>query len=539
MQFEEYPVGFVVAALVWLGGWAIFGVCWFLGRRNKSNAVMYADIPLPGVSDFDGRDVSCTCEGACVKHEIQPESMIIGSNFTKIPVTKIPKVQVPLYSVDENGRLVSYLGAGVRIMDWFVVPIHVIVPYETIAVLIQRPGQLAESVKLEVAKFDLIEGDIAVRKLSEATFSRFGLMKAKLSPLEGDTLVSICSSSKDPEISFGTMINDKYVFGHVLYRGSTKGGFSGAAYMVGNMIAGIHLGGGVNNYGVNATYIQALLQKPEETAEWLQRIRKSRGPLKFQRSRNDPDEIQVWVGNRYITVDRTVLEEEDTEENRDEVIQSHTVNRGGYRVPEVNVGENFPPQYRDVADDIVTTVNAVKQDLHPLNLKAAEVEPSATEAEAYLAIHAESVAKIDEKMMLLQSLIDSTANRYREVEKLMVQMVKGTEGRAVLVTENEKLKKELTELKMLKTSANVDLSSLKAVPNNIRKAKSKGEKATMLDSMAAQGFKVDAVIRMLVELGLVQKVVEEPAVNVETTTVLDGQKPSTSSIKQLPSISPK
>lgn len=520
MHTDDVYLIFAVAAFAAAAVVLSVFVCWL--NRRRGCIVTYDSIPLPEIGPFDGRDVSCTCLDSCVKHERQPESMVIGSNFVHVVNSKVPKVQIPLYSVNAGGSLTKYLGVAVRIDDWLVTPYHVIVSQEVVACLVQRPGLEAEALKMKTSDFEQIEGDLAAVRQTEAFFSRLGLTKASLAPIDGEMIVSVCSASKDPEMSFGTLVNDSQVFGGVVFRGSTRGGFSGAPYMMGKQIAGIHLGGGIMNYGVSATYIHALLRKPEDTAEWLERVRRKRGPLKFQRSKFNPDEAIVFVGGRYHNVDLSLLEG-DLEE--DEVVPHRVM------VEEVNMSENFPPQYRDLAEPVVQTINAISAELQSKNVQPAE-SISAEEAQAFLVRHAELMSQLDERIILLQSLQDSVANRYREVEKLLLQTPKQEAGREILVAENEKLKKELSEIKRLKTDVNVEASSLKAVPKGIRVAKAKSEGATILDKMTASGFSVDAVIRALIDQGLVVKVVDGSVKSAVTTPVQEDQKPCGSKTKQ-------
>jgi len=494
--------------------------------------VSFEQIPLPSVGPFDGRDVPCTCDHACGKHERQPESMRMGSVFLNVPVSKIPKTQIALYSVDFDGKLQRYLGVGVRIMDWFVVPYHIVKSEEVLAALVMKSDH-NDAIKISTEKFDVIDGDVAAMKMSEATFSQLGLVKAPLSPIEGEMIVAVTSSTKEPQTSFGTLLNDKYVFGGVVYRGSTQNGFSGAAYMVGKAIAGIHLGGGQTNYGVSATYVLSLLQKPEDTAEWLQRVRRKRGPLRYQRSRFSPDEAIVFVNGRYYTVDMSLLDQDLEEQQTDTVPTNLEIPS---RSVEVNLSDNFPPQYRDIAEPVVETVNNVTAELNSKNLEVAE-QCSAEQAEQYLIKHAELISQLDEKVMILQSLQDSLSNRYREIEKMLTQIPKKDESREVLVRENEKLKKELSEVKQLKTSVNVEASSVKAVPKTVKQGKAKSERADILDKVLASGLVLDVLIKALEDRGLVTKVVVEPATNVETTPVSVEQPMKNKSTQPSPSTS--
>jgi hypothetical protein len=493
-----------------------FVVIWVSERRRRFS---FESIPLPAHSPFDGPGVSCTCKNACGVHVMQPESAVVGSNYTNIPRTKIPRIQVALYSENSQG-LVRYLGVATRIEDWLVTPTHVIVAHDKVSALstVSSNDMLPTSFSLDCSKFEPIEGDLSAIKLAEAEFSRLGLMKASLATMEGPMLVSAASSSKDPEMSFGMLNHDAKVFGGVLFSGSTKGGFSGAAYMSGKQIAGVHLGGGVCNYGLSATYISALLKKPEETAEWLTHLRETRGALRYQRSKFNPDEAIVFANGKYHNVDLSLLEG-DIEIPMGEV---YAPTRRG----EVNVSASFPPQYRDAVEPLIGAINVATTEIRSKNLEVAEQECSAEQADEYLKRHMELMSQLDEKFILLQALQDSVSNRYREVQKLLVEVPK-TE-RTGLVEENEKLKKELSEIKQLKTTANVEVSSLRPVPQKVRKAKARGARATMLDKLRADGIQTEELIKALVEAGLViRKPAEDSASDVDPTVAnIAERKPS-------------
>jgi len=477
---------------------------------DKRISIRFADVPLPALGPFDGPGVSCTCEHACSMHIIQPESMVVGSNFTSVPRSKVPKVQAGVYSVEESGRLRSYLGVATRINDWLIVPTHVIVAHEIVAIISNTPEPIAH--KFDANKFEPIEGDLSAMRMAESSFSKLGLTKAAISILDGPSVVSVTSTTKDPEVSFGTLINDPKVFGYVIFRGSTKGGFSGAAYMVGKQVAGIHLGGGVMNYGISASYIQALLTKPEETAEWLTRIRQKKGVIRYQRSKYAPDEAVVFVNGKYHTVDLALLDE-------DVEVPAGMLSAPAREV-EVNVHETFPPQYRDAVEPIVDTINQAVDSLRSKNLEMAE-QCSASQAQEFMTLYNDKMIEMNEKFMMLQALQDSVANRYRELQLLVVQIPKTEmEGREVLVKEIEKIKVELTAIKMLKTSANVEAASVKVIPPLVKKAKASAEASTLFDKMEAAGIKLSDVVQALLDRGLVAKVAVGPVGNAVTTPVI-------------------
>jgi len=455
--------------------------------------------------------------------------MVMGSNFTAVPLSRTPTIQLAVYSVDKDGRLKDYLGAATRLENWLVVPLHVIVAHKTVLLLsvYQKDGTVQAAHRVETDEFFDIEGDLTAIKLEEKTFSLLKLKKANVAVLDGPSQVSITSAGKEPEISFGLIEHDPKVFGGLLYRGSTRGGFSGAAYMVGRQIVGVHLGGGAGgNYGLSASYILAMLRKPEETAEWLNKVRRSKGPLRYQRSKHNPDEAVVFVNGKYHVVDLSYLEQDE----EGDVGARTTMLRVGRpeeevdireqdkeRVPEVNRSTTFPPHYVDAVDPIVGAINTITEELQSKNLELAE-QCSATQAEEYLKRHAELMDQLSEKDQLLQAMINSLGERYRELQSMLTKIAKTDTGREVLVKENEKLKNELAHFKQLKTNVNVETSLVKVIPKSVRKAKAQDERATLLDQLKAQGYQLGQIIAALADKGMVVPVVAVPAINAGTTS---------------------
>jgi len=470
-------------ALGWVAWWARKKV-----QNMRPQQVKFEDVPLPSIDPFNGPGASCTCEHACkVHHHMELESIRVNSTFKSVPRSRIPKVQAGVYSVDEKGKLIQYLGTVTRIDQWLLSAWHTICDHETIAILSNAPEPIAH--KFDVSKFVPIEGDLYGIRMEEREFSKLGLVKAKIATLDGPLVGSITSSSKDPKISFGTLIHDAKLFGYLIYHGSTEGGFSGAPYMTGNQIAGIHSGGGQLNFGLSASYIQALLTKPEDTAEWLTKVKRKRGSLRYQRNKYNPDEAIVFVDGRFHTVDLKVVQGEIEVQGQGPYDQK--VLYPDYE-GEVNVNPSFPPQYKEEAEVVSTMINEAVSEITSKNLEVAEQECSASQAEEYMKMYNSMMERMNEATMLLQSLQNSVSDRYRENQLLVTQLKKSDEGRKVVVDEIEKLKKELTEIKTLKTFVNVEASSVKEIPKSVKKALKRKEVFSLGNS----------IIQKLTELGL-------------------------------------
>lgn len=106
----------------------------------------------------------------------------------------------------------------------------------------------------------------------------------------------------------GVLKNDPYVFGRVVYSGTTLGGYSGSAYMAGDKILGIHQSGGAVNGGYSVTYLwmqlkQHLKERPEGSEDWLLGQFRAGRMLKWQETM-DPDFVQVFAEGKYSMVEK-------------------------------------------------------------------------------------------------------------------------------------------------------------------------------------------------------------------------------------------
>jgi hypothetical protein len=497
---------------------ALTRIVWWTRSKVKdmtAKTVKFSDVPLPGIDPFNGPGASCTCEHACkIHHHMELESVRVNSTFKAVPRSRIPKVQAGIYSVDEKGKLVQYLGTVTRIDQWLLTAWHTVCDHETIAILSNAPEPIAH--KFDVNKFEPIEGDLYGIRMEESMFSKLGLVKAKVASLDGPLVASITSSSKDPKISFGTLVHDAKLFGYVIYHGSTEGGFSGAPYMTGNQIAGLHSGGGQLNFGLSASYIQALLTKPEDTAEWLTKVKRKRGTLRYQRNKYNPDEAIVFVDGRFHTVDLKIVQGEIEVQGQGPYDQK--VLYPDYE-GEVNVSPSFPPQYKEEAEVVSTMINEAVAEVASKNLQMAEQECSATQAEEYMKMYNAMMERMNEATMLLQSLQNSVSDRYRENQLLVTQLKKSDEGRKVVVEEIEKLKKELTEIKSLKTFVNVEASSVKEIPKPVKRALRRKEALNLgnsiIEKIVAMGLDISDVGTAIEQYKASKMAAAEPVGNVE------------------------
>lgn len=401
------------------------------------------------------------------------------------------------------------------------------------------------TLRFDTTSVEVLDTDVCVARLDEQTFSQLGLAKPTIGLLD-DTMTNmaqVTAGHKELLTSFGALTVDPNIFGGLIYHGSTQSGFSGAPYCRGSQLLGIHLAGGMLNYGVSASYILALTRKPESTAEWLEKIRKRGGKIKWRRSPYNPDEVVVEVDGQFHVVDRDMVEEEEQEDetteqrrnyvqrvaasaatrdsyfeglgkkSRERLIRATGLNRAMYAdaLPQRSTGEeeleryekgmdDYAPEvyqdgvisrpvYEDDAKRFASEVDEIVVEQQSKNVQLAEMkEVSAESLKNYEIRHQKVLDQLDEKVMLLQELQNSVADRYREVQKLLMEVPKGSTSRTPIVQECEQLKTELTIINSAKKHANVRVSSVKAKPEAVRKAKAAQEGATIYDRMRAQGF---------------------------------------------------
>lgn len=259
---------------------------------------------------------------------MSPESMRAGSElYTQLP----ERFQCGLYRMEGSTKV--FLGSATRIGDWLVACKHSLVDsMEPYTLILQVNGQnplVAQTVQPILSEtrssqylgsWHEVGSDIAAARIQNPIP---GLAKAEVGPVASATHVRAKSArtvaGKYQQNSSVGMIEDFWdgkAFGMLSYKGSTIGGFSGAVYLFGNRVLGIHAGGGSINYGFAAAWIKAHLDhldrklaKPGVVTESPTGValRRALQRAKFSdvevSNTGDPDEIQVKVGGRYFIMD--------------------------------------------------------------------------------------------------------------------------------------------------------------------------------------------------------------------------------------------
>lgn len=297
MAFEEafaFVVMWTMAALA--VGYLAYGI----GRRCTS-MVREARKQAARIHDFVTRT---------------PESMKGGSElFTAKP----PNYMMALYDYDYDRKQKLYLGSAIRMENWLVTCTHILqeVHGRLMGQVGDHPYEFPEG-----SEWIDLGSDVSACQL-DAKKPIPGLAKAKVGLISREAHVRCCSTrtvGKDNQqnSSVGFLINKMdQAFGMLEYKGSTITGFSGAAYVYGTRVVGIHCGGGAINYGFAADWIMSQLNQVERLAAppgvvkesnsglyELKRALRSTTRDRVRTSRTgDPSEIEVQVDGKYWILD--------------------------------------------------------------------------------------------------------------------------------------------------------------------------------------------------------------------------------------------
>lgn len=233
-----------------------------------------------------------------------PERAVPGSPLAK---GTAPRCQVEVYGRNQ-GTGWYFSGCAIRVSaDRYVVPLHVVAHMDEMKLV---RGDV--EIRVPVDKIEPIHGDLAFLLVKDSDSSLLGTAVGKLSrvAVRGSVTNFVKCCSKERE-SMGSLREYKD-FGLVEYQGSTLPGFSGAAYTQGNVVMGMHIGCQTVNVGYDAAYIRAILVKRsqvvsqnEETEGFLTEVLRSNPEVDWRISPGDPDEILLYSGGSYHTIDRT------------------------------------------------------------------------------------------------------------------------------------------------------------------------------------------------------------------------------------------
>lgn len=245
------------------------------------------------------------------------ESIRLGSILTKFD---IPGCQV-VFGVVNGERFLAH-GCGIRVSvpthdDAFIItPLHVLCGLPDVFHLRGKAGTIkvdktlcVRGTKSSTREYLELDTDMGAFPITPVEASQIGVSVASILPrLERGVLAKIVGPSG--EGSTGELKACSFVFGQLVYNGSTLAGFSGAGYLVGKSVVGIHVAGGSRNVGYSlrlayVTLLHFIKVKPEDTDEWLENIVKNkRYKIEVDPAWQHLDTVRIRVKGEYHIVDR-------------------------------------------------------------------------------------------------------------------------------------------------------------------------------------------------------------------------------------------
>lgn len=245
--------------------------------------------------------LSSVSAGARVQYK--PEKLVVGSPMVR--ADGLPKFQASIMEHVDGVWL--EIGQCFRVGRILVTAAHVVREEALLQVRSAR-GML----EIESCRFRRVsdETDLACVTLSDVEFANLALTSARFMGQSRETCYVTVQSSV--ERTMGAVCPEKDLFGFVRYLGSTKPGFSGAPYYLGNVVYGMHLGSLIDNMGYDSAYLAMKLRGVnEDSSEYFERQAlkaQTRGKSLQFRPTGDPEEVEVRIGGLYHRVRREVVE---------------------------------------------------------------------------------------------------------------------------------------------------------------------------------------------------------------------------------------
>lgn len=291
-------------------GQAVFGS---LTGREKAALVLvggyvaykYCPRTIPKIRLFDRLDqVKLNIDGPTCNRNVIHESVREGSLEMKLTA---PKCQTVVGYYDEDNGVFKVHGCAVRVGDFILLPDHVF-SQESAAHVKLSNGKYHD---LRSDPFIVIETDVVAVRCEPAVLSQLGLAKVLLQHEMSEYGIGV---SVVGALGLGTTGRLRPGdFGRVIYDGTTRGGYSGAAYMQGSRLVGIHQHGGQVNGGFSISYLWACLNYEinivEETSkEWLEGCLRSGKKVYVDAAWGAMDSKRINVSGRYAIVTRETYE---------------------------------------------------------------------------------------------------------------------------------------------------------------------------------------------------------------------------------------
>lgn len=240
------------------------------------------------------------------------ESARPGSVETKLLK---PKCQFVVGNLKDNGDFEVH-GCGIRMENCLIIPDHVYSEQDKALVKITGKQKYLDLKTMPYPKH--IDTDILMIDMSNNA-SELSMMEV--------SKATICHEMSDNgnqvtivgPIGLGTTGILKWTeddFGVVEYSGTTAGGYSGAPYMKGDHVIGIHLHGGRTNGGYSASYIYAMMNynleivnETDVTVDSLRQYAKNKKRIRIDATWHDLDRVRIAIGNKVRIVERATVRE--------------------------------------------------------------------------------------------------------------------------------------------------------------------------------------------------------------------------------------
>nr|QVG74734.1 hypothetical protein 1 [Virus sp.] len=199
-----------------------------------------------------------------------PESIIAGSHLMENGREPACQFQIAVKKDDA----LCVIGGAIRMENYLVTPTHNLQQGETMYAM--KNGLSAE---FDMEGELLLAADVSAIPILPSTWSKLKISSAKLGPLGGTATVTTTSSC-DKKYSVGSLKPSRQMMGRTVYDASTVGGFSGSAYMNGNVCVGMHCHGGMRGGGYEGLYLWSRLKlasnaPPESSEDFLLATTKS------------------------------------------------------------------------------------------------------------------------------------------------------------------------------------------------------------------------------------------------------------------------
>lgn len=349
IEFVKYDANLAIILAAFCFMWGLIHISlgllkFFLAQLVKLNISFNINSHL--MSGYSSTDQNIKGLERISSPKIIQESAVIGSEYER---KQAPKFQIAVYVQDPISQEMVSVGQSFRVVNYLITAKHVVENHSTIY-LRALEGSF---IPILVESFIFKSHDTAFVELPLSYWSKLGAASSKLhKSIISNTTVHIAAHG---EGTIGSLKPLTSGFGSVIYGGSTKPGFSGAPYYVGNVVLGMHTNGGTINAGVSSAIIAAILTnfvRPEDTDDsTIRRLiadaQRTGNKIQARRHHSDWNDLYVSHGKGYTIVDLRdypELERYITEESIDLMAQYFTNAEESVRLTRDDLNVSYPDQ---------------------------------------------------------------------------------------------------------------------------------------------------------------------------------------------------